>query len=68
MDIHVYVPRLEYSEMTASIPTESSAVIRQRVTAARDIQIACLLKYSLFCNAQMSHKHVKAACQMTQSA
>ena len=64
----MYVPRLEYSEMTASIPTESSAVIRQRVTAARDIQIARLLKYGLFCNAQMSHKHVKAACQMTQSA
>jgi magnesium chelatase family protein len=42
MDIHVHVPRLEYSEMTATIPTESSAVIRQRITAARDIQYSRL--------------------------
>lgn len=68
IDIHVHVPRLEYNEMTATIPTESSAIIRQRITAARDIQDSRLGKYNIFCNAQMSHKHVKAVCQMTQSA
>lgn len=68
MDIHVNVPRLEYIEMTTTIPTETSAVIRQRVTAARDIQYSRLHKYNIFCNAQMSHKHVKGACHMTQSA
>jgi magnesium chelatase family protein len=68
MDIHVHVPRLEYSEMTTSIPTESSADIRQRVTAARAIQYSRLQKYNIFCNAQMGHRHVKTTCHMTQSA
>jgi magnesium chelatase family protein len=68
IDIHVHVPRLEYSELTATIPTESSVIIRQRITAARDIQYSRLGKYNIFCNAQMNHKHVKAVCQMTQSA
>jgi magnesium chelatase family protein len=68
MDIHVHVPRLEYSEITTTMPTESSAIIRQRVTAARDIQYSRLQKYDLFCNAQMGHKHVKAVCHMTQNA
>ncbi len=68
MDIHVHVPRLEYSEIITTIPTEPSSIIRQRVAAARDIQYSRLQKYNLFCNAQMGHKHVKAACHMTQSA
>ena len=68
MDIHVHVPRLEYTEMTKTVPTESSAIIRQRVIEARVIQYARLKKYNLFCNAQMSHKHLKAACHMTPGA
>ncbi|AIF51800.1 YifB family Mg chelatase-like AAA ATPase [Pelosinus sp. UFO1] len=68
MDIHVHVPRLEYAEMTTTVPTESSAIIRQRVIEARAIQYARLKKYNLFCNAQMSHKHLKTACHMTPGA
>ncbi|AJQ27569.1 YifB family Mg chelatase-like AAA ATPase [Pelosinus fermentans] len=68
MDIHVHVPRLEYSEMTTSIPTESSSEIRQRVTAARAIQYSRLQKYNIFCNAQMGHRHVKTTCHMTHNA
>ena len=68
MDINVHVPRLEYSELTNSMPTESSLVISQRVAAAREIQYARLSKYNIYCNAHMGHKHIKSACQMTTEA
>ena len=68
MDINVHVPRLEYSELTNSMPTESSLVISQRVTAAREIQYARLSQYNIYCNAHMGHKHIKSACQMTAEA
>ncbi|MBP2628941.1 MAG: Mg chelatase, subunit ChlI [Firmicutes bacterium] len=68
MDINVHVPRLEYSEITNTMPTESSLVIAKRVAAARAIQYARLSKYNIFCNAHMGHKHIKSACHMTTGA
>ena len=68
MDIYVHVPRLEYSEIINTMPTESSLIISQRVTVAREIQYARLSKHNIFCNAHMGHKHIKSACQMTTGA
>ncbi|HEY3424240.1 MAG TPA: YifB family Mg chelatase-like AAA ATPase [Negativicutes bacterium] len=68
IDIHVQVPRLEYNELVNNQPAESSAQIRQRVAAAREIQQERLKKYGLFCNAQMGHKHLKNICEMTDEA
>lgn len=68
MDIYVHVPRLEYSEITNIMPTESSLAIGQRVAVAREIQYARLRKYNIFCNAHMGHKHIKSACHMTTGA
>lgn len=68
MDINVHVPRLEYSEITNSVPTESSLIISQRVAAAREKQYARLSKYNIFCNAHMNHKHIKSSCHMTPGA
>lgn len=65
MDLYVHVPRLEYSEMVNTLPTESSSVISQRVAQAREIQYTRLRKYNIFCNAHMGHKQIKSACQMT---
>ncbi|WP_378956356.1 ATP-binding protein [Pelosinus sp. sgz500959] len=68
IDIYVHVSRLDYSEMTNTIPSESSAIISQRVAMAREIQYARLSKYNIFCNAHMGHKHIKSACRMTNGA
>ncbi len=68
MDLYVHVPRLEYSDITNPIPTESSSVISQRVAVARAIQHDRLSKYNIFCNAHMGHKHIKSACHMTTGA
>ncbi len=67
-DIHIHVPRLEYSEFTNTTPSESSETIRQRVEIARALQCERLKKYGLFCNAQMGHKHLKTTCPMTDDA
>lgn len=68
IDIHIHVPRLEYNEFTDLKPAESSMIIRARVEKARDIQKDRLAKYHLFCNAQMSHRHLKKTCPMNEKA
>ena len=68
IDIHIRVPRVEYKELTASQPAESSAVIRQRVTAARRRQIDRLHDFHAVCNAQMSHAVLKKTCPLTPKA
>ena len=68
IDIHIRVPRVEYKDLTASQPAEPSAVIRQRVTAARSRQIARLSPFHAICNAQMSHAVLKKTCPLTVEA
>jgi magnesium chelatase family protein len=68
IDIHMHVPRLEYKDMVHNEPAESSASIRQRVKTAREIQHERFKPYGIFCNAQMSHRHVKEFCFLTQEA
>ena len=68
IDIHIRVPRVEYKELTAGEKAESSSVIRERVRAARNIQLKRLQKYHIFCNAQMSHAMLKKTCRLTEGA
>ena len=68
IDIHIRVPRVEYKELTSSQPSESSAVIRRRVTNARDIQLQRLRKFHVICNAQMSHAVLKKTCPLSDNA
>ena len=68
IDIHIRVPRVEYKELTASQPSEPSAVIRRLVTNARDIQLQRLRKFHVICNAQMSHAVLKKTCPLSDNA
>jgi len=68
IDINIAVPRLKFQEIAGQAPAESSAAIRERVTAARAVQQRRLARYGLAANAQMGHRHVKATCQMTDDA
>ncbi len=68
IDIHINVPRLEYKEIAGDTPAETSAAIGERVGRARAIQQKRLAKYGLYCNAQMSHRHVKLNCKLTVEA
>jgi magnesium chelatase family protein len=68
IDLHVHVPRPNYSELTASLPAERSEQIAERVATARKTQIERLQQFAISCNAQMGHKHLKATCYLTNEA
>ncbi len=68
IDINITVPRLEYKDVTATSAAESSEAVRRRVEKAREIGQQRLARFGLSCNAQMSHRHVKAACALNPQA
>lgn len=68
IDIHIRVPRVEYHELTSTKKAESSAEIRKRVKAARDIQLRRLEDKGLFCNAQMNHAMLKKHAHISGNA
>lgn len=68
IDIHIYVPRVEYHDLVKNGPMETSEMIRLRVEKARRVQQERLLEYGIFCNAQMSHRHLKKTCLLDSKA
>ena len=67
IDIHIDVPAVNYKEMRSSSVPESSAQIRGRVMSARDKQLSRFgsLKEKLYCNAQMSPRHIRSFCELS---
>ena len=63
IDLHVEVTPVAFSELSSLKPTEHSAVIRDRVIIAREIQAE---RYKnnpgIYCNAQISTKMLKEIC------
>jgi magnesium chelatase family protein len=63
IDLHVEVTPVNFAELTSDRPAEKSEAIRERVIAARDIQIARFgNKPDLHANAQMSPQMVREIC------
>ena len=67
-DIHVEVAPVEFSELNSSEKEESSAEIRKRVQAARDIQTERFKGTDITCNAGMSGEIMQRSCPMSDSA
>lgn len=68
IDIQIQVPRVRYQDFAADQKAEASAIIRQRVEKARQIQLARFENCRIFCNAQMSHAMIKQFCNLTDEA
>jgi magnesium chelatase family protein len=68
IDIHIQVPQVKYEELSSAKRAESSAKIRQRVVAARKIQLQRLKNYHIFCNAQMNHAMLQKLCPLESQA
>ncbi|MBI2907520.1 MAG: YifB family Mg chelatase-like AAA ATPase [Chloroflexi bacterium] len=68
MDIFVEVPRVEYEKLSDDRLGEPSAKIRERVEAARDIQLARFAGTRLTCNAEMTAIEVRQFCQVDEAA
>ena len=65
IDIHVEVPLVDFRELASEeITGESSATIRERVSAAREIQVARLKSAKLTTNSAMGAKQVRDYCKL----
>ncbi len=68
IDLHVEVTPVNFSELSSERPTEKSRSIRERVTAAREIQVSRFEnKEDIFCNAQMSPNMVRNICKINEA-
>src|SRR4051794_8986942 len=67
IDIHIDVPAVNYKEMRSVSEPESSATIRDRVIRARQKQLERFSssKQKLYCNAQMSSRHIRSHCELS---
>jgi hypothetical protein len=68
IDIQAEVPAVRYKELADQSTGESSANIRARVDAARDVQLARFHGRKIFCNAQMSARDLKKFCATEAAA
>lgn len=67
-DIHVEVAPVEFTDLSSKREEESSADIRRRVQAARDIQNERFKGTSITCNARITSDVLQKFCPMTDAA
>ena len=68
IDIHIEVLPVEYGQLTSTQKEESSAKVRQRVSAARQLQVARLAGHNIPCNAQIPPGLLGEVCKMSTQA
>ncbi len=66
IDIHIEVPAVRYQDLTQWQEGESSNRIRERVKGARAIQHGRFQGKRIFCNAQMTSRHLKRYCRIDE--
>jgi magnesium chelatase family protein len=67
IDIHIEVPQVKFRDISAESTGETSAEIRKRVIAARQIQQARFAtKKSITCNARMGTRELKTYCALDE--
>lgn len=67
-DMHIEVAPVEYEELTSKLKTESSAEIRKRVIAAREIQNRRFEGTGITCNALITSDKLQEYCRMDDGA
>ena len=68
IDLHVLVSTVPLDVLRATTSVESSAVIRERVIAARDRQVARLASLGLRTNAELGAAATRVHCQISPGA
>ncbi|MBW2338359.1 MAG: YifB family Mg chelatase-like AAA ATPase [Deltaproteobacteria bacterium] len=68
IDIHVEVPAVPYKDLMTESTAEPSADIGRRVAAARNIQAKRFSRAKIYCNAQMSSRHMKTHCKIDDAS
>jgi len=68
IDIHIDVPPLKHRELSGDPSGEPSAVIRERVRHARQVQQDRFRRSKIFCNAHMSPRQIRKHCHVEGEA
>jgi magnesium chelatase family protein len=64
IDIHIEVPAVKYADLAAKPPGEGSQEIRERVTAARNVQQERFKDQKIYSNAQMTPRLIRQHCEI----
>ena len=64
IDLHIEVPRLSPDDLMGRRPGESSATVRRRVCAARDIQVQRMKDDKISSNSHMRTKQMREHCEL----
>ena len=64
IDLHIQVPAVKYKELAQDEKSEESAVIRERILSARQLQIKRLEAFGIYCNAQMTPRTLRRFCKL----
>jgi len=67
IDIHIDVPAVKYAELRGGEAIERSAQIRERVKAARQVQVQRFCGVGLSANAQMNTRQVRRHCALDEA-
>lgn len=68
IDMHVEVPAVPQKDLMADPDAETSAEIRRRVMAARQIQNRRFKRTRIYNNAQMASRHIRSHCRIGDDA
>jgi len=64
----VEVPAVPYKDLMTESTAEPSADISRRVAAARQVQSGRFARAKIYCNAQMSSRHIKTHCKIDEAS
>jgi magnesium chelatase family protein len=64
IDLHIQVPAVKYKDLAEDEKSEDSAVIRERILAARQRQSLRLAPFGQFCNSQMTPRTLRRFCKL----
>ena len=65
-DLHIEVPAVDFNKLSSKEKGENSQTIRQRVVAARQIQLERYKGRPIFCNAQLISEDIELYCEVSE--
>ncbi len=68
IDIHIEVPAVKYRDLASRDAGEPSKEIKKRVDKARSSQLRRFEGMKIYCNAQMTNRHIKKFCQIDEGS
>jgi magnesium chelatase family protein len=68
IDIHIEVPAIKFNEISSDRPAEPSALIRERVSRAREVQYERFKNDGIYANAHMKPRHIRKYCRIDEDS